>query len=84
MSPAAKLSPMSCTPASVTAATNRSISASSGTATGQGHQNSTASKPACLAAAGRSSSGSSVNKIEQLTAYTFNLSVRRKTSFAIR
>ena len=81
MSPAAKLSPMSCTPASVTAATNSSISASAGTATGQGHQNSTASKPACLAAAGRSSRGSSVKRIEQLTAYTFNLSVMRNNLF---
>ena len=68
MSPAAKLRPMSWTPASAMVATNRSISASPGTATGHGHQNSTASKPAFLAAAGRSNRGSSVKRIEQLTA----------------
>ena len=32
-----------------------------------GHQNSTPSNPAAFAAAGRSSSGSSVNKMEQFT-----------------
>ena len=67
MSPAKKFSPTSCTPASVTAVANRSTSASDGTATGHGHQNSTASNPACFAAAGRSSRGSSVNRIDRLT-----------------
>jgi hypothetical protein len=66
MSPAAKFSPTSWTPASRTAATKRSTSASDGVAVGKGHQNSTASKPAARAAAGRSSSGSSGNRIEQL------------------
>ena len=66
-SPAKKFSPTSCTPASRTARTNASTSASPGTGwSGQGHQNSTASKPAAFAAAGRSSSGRSVNSIEQL------------------
>ena len=39
-----------------------------GTAVANGHQNSTASNPACLAAAGRASSGSSVNSMDRLTA----------------
>ena len=65
-SPAKKFSPTSCTPASSIAVTNASTSASAGTGgPANGHQNSTASKPAALAAAGRSSSGSSVKRIEQ-------------------
>ena len=67
MSPAKKLRPTSSTPASRTAATNASTSVSAGTASANGHQNSTASKPAAFAAAGRSSRGSSVNRIEQFT-----------------
>ena len=67
MSPAGKLSPTSRTPASRTAATKSAISWLVGTGRSNGHQNSTASKPAALAAAGRSGSGSSVNRIEQLT-----------------
>src|SRR6478736_4223308 len=69
MSPAKKFSPTSATPASCTAVTNLSTSASVGTATANGHQNSTASNPAALAAAGRWSRGNSVNRIEQLTSY---------------
>ena len=68
MSPAKKFSPISCTPASVTAPTKASTSASAGTAVANGHQNSTASNPACLAAAGRAGSGSSVNSMDRLTA----------------
>lgn len=68
MSPAAKLSPTRATPASDTARTNASASRLPGTGASNGHQNSTARNPACLAAAGRCSSGSSVNRIEQLTA----------------
>ena len=57
-------------PASRTAPTNSSTVESAGTGwSGQGHQNSIASKPASLAAAGRSRSGSSVNSNEQLAAY---------------
>ena len=67
MSPAKKLRPTSSTPASRTAATRASTSRSGGTATAKGHQSSTAVKPAALAAAGRSSSGSSVNRIDRLT-----------------
>jgi len=66
MSPAAKLSPTRVVPASETAPTKRSTSPSSGVAVVKGHQNSTASNPAALAAAGRSSSGTSVKSIEQL------------------
>ena len=56
--------------ASRTALSMASTSASPGTGwSGQGHQNSIASKPACLAAAGRSSSSSSWNSNEQLAAY---------------
>jgi hypothetical protein len=67
-SPAAKFSPTSWTPALRTAPTNASTSPSAGTGwSGHGHQNSTASNPAAFAAAGRSSTGSSVNRIEQLT-----------------
>jgi hypothetical protein len=44
-------------------------SASLGTELSKGHQNSTASKPAALAAAGRSSRGSSVRRMEQFTVY---------------
>ncbi len=65
-SPANRFSPTRRTPASVTAPANRSTSASPGTASANGHQNSIASKPAAFAAAGRRSSGSSVNSIEQL------------------
>jgi hypothetical protein len=67
MSPAKKLSPTSATPAFSTAATKASTSASAGTASENGHQNSTASKPARFTASGRCSCGSSVNRIEQLT-----------------
>ena len=66
MSPAKKFNPISCTPASSTAATNRSTSLPSGTAASNGHQNSTAVKPASAAAAGRSRSGSSVNRMDKL------------------
>ena len=53
-SPAKKLSPISETPASLTAATNSSTAESAGTGwSGHGHQNSMASKPAASAAAGR-------------------------------
>ena len=67
MSPAAKLSPVNCTPASWMARMNAVTSASDGVGVANGHQNSTAEKPASLAAAGRSSSGRSVSRIEQLT-----------------
>jgi hypothetical protein len=67
MSPAKKFSPTRRTPASRIAATNASTCRSAGTASPNGHQNSTASNPEALAAAGRSSSGSSVNRIEQFT-----------------
>jgi hypothetical protein len=67
MSPAKKFKPASRTPASSTARTNASTSPSAGTAAANGHHSSTALNPACLAAAGRSSSGSSVNRMEQLT-----------------
>lgn len=67
MSPATKFSKISRTPASPSASTNRSTSWSGGTGSANGHQNSTASNPADRAAAGRFSSGSSVNKMEQLT-----------------
>ena len=43
--------------------------ASVGTEFSKGHQNSTASKPAAFAAAGRSSRGSSVRRMEQFTEY---------------
>jgi hypothetical protein len=62
------LSASSRTPACWTAATSASISSAGGTASGQGHQSSIAENPAARAAAGRASSGSSVNSIEQLTA----------------
>ena len=64
-SPAKKFSPTSRTPASSIADTNASTSASPGTGEANGHQNSIASNPALRAAAGRRSSGSSVNSIEQ-------------------
>ena len=66
-SPATKFRPTSVTPASLTAATKASNSRSDGTGVVNGHQNSTAENPAALAAAGRRSSGSSVNMSEQLT-----------------
>jgi hypothetical protein len=69
MSPAKKFSPTRETPASSIALTNSSTSASPGRAVANGHQNSTASKPAAFAAAGRCSRGSSVKRIEQLTSY---------------
>ena len=65
-SPAKRFSPTRWTPASVTADTNASTSASPGTGVSNGHQNSIASNPASLAAAGRRRRGSSVNSIEQL------------------
>ena len=49
MSPAKKFRPARETPASSIAATNRSRSRSAGTAVSNGHQNSTASKPAAAA-----------------------------------
>jgi hypothetical protein len=67
MSPVRKLRLTRSTPASAMAATNASASLSPGTGSSKGHQNSTPSNPAALAAAGRCSSGSSVNRIEQLT-----------------
>lgn len=66
MSPAAKFSPTSCTPAFLMTATKVFTAASLGVDSGNGHQNSTASKPAALAAAGRLSSGTSVKRMEQL------------------
>jgi hypothetical protein len=67
-SPAKKLSPTSCTPASATAPTKESTAWSDGTGSaGHGHQNSTARKPASYAADGRSSRGSSAKSSEQLT-----------------
>ena len=66
-SPAKKFRPASVTPASCTAVTKASTSRSAGTAVANGHQNSTAPNPAARAAAGRRSSGSSVNNSEQLT-----------------
>ena len=68
MSPAKKFNPISCTPASVTAPTKASTSASEGTAVLNGHQNSTASNPASFAAAGRANNGTSVNNMDRLTA----------------
>ena len=66
-SPPKKFSPIRSTPASWIAATNRSTSRSGGTGwSGHGHQNSMAVNPAAAAAAGRCSSGSSVNSSEQL------------------
>jgi len=67
MLPAVKFSKASRTPASPSALTNASASRSGGTGSANGHQNSTASNPAARAAAGRSSSGNSVNRIEQFT-----------------
>src|SRR4051794_24085732 len=69
MSPAKKLSPISETPASSTERANASISVSAGTGSANGHQNSTAAKPASRAAAARSSNGSSVKRIDRVTAY---------------
>ena len=69
MSPAKKLRPVSWTPASVTAPTNASTWRSGGTASTNGHQNSTALNPARRAAAGRSRRGSSVKSNEQFTVY---------------
>ena len=69
MSPAKKFRPLRCTPAFWMAATNASTSLSAGTASANGHQNSTASKPAAFAAAGRLSRGSSVRRMEQFTVY---------------
>ena len=65
-SPAKKFRPASATPASSIAVVNASTSRSEGTGTANGHQNSTAPNPAARAAAGRRSSGSSVNSSEQL------------------
>ncbi len=67
MSPAKKFRPVSRTPASSIAVTNASTCRSVGTASTNGHQNSTAPNPARRAAAGRSSRGSSVNSSEQFT-----------------
>jgi hypothetical protein len=69
MSPALKFSPVSWTPASVMAFSKAVTSESAGTEDANGHQNSTASNPAALAAAGRSSRGSSVSRMEQFTVY---------------
>ena len=61
---------MSEAPESLTAVTNSSTAESAGTGwSGQGHQNSIASKPAALAAAGRSRRATSLNSNEQLAAY---------------
>ncbi|MNI93968.1 hypothetical protein D3C73_1519990 [compost metagenome] len=51
------------------AVSNSVTCASLGTEVSKGHQNSTASKPAAFAAAGRSSKGSSVRRMEQFTVY---------------
>jgi hypothetical protein len=64
MSPANPFSATSCTPASRTARSNAPTSASGGTAEPNGHHASTAVNPAARAAAGRSSSGSSVNSMD--------------------
>jgi hypothetical protein len=69
MLPALKFRPVSWTPASVMAFSNSETCASEGTELSKGHQNSTASKPAALAAAGRCSRGSSVRRMEQFTVY---------------
>jgi hypothetical protein len=69
MSPAKKFSPASCTPASRIAVTKASTARSAGTASANGHQNSTAVKPASAAACGRASSGSSVKSIDRFTSY---------------
>ncbi len=69
MFPASKLSPVSCTPAASIAPTNASTSSRAGVDDANGHQNSTPRKPAAAAAAGRSSSGRSVSRIEQFTVY---------------
>src|SRR6476661_7921142 len=69
MLPALKFRPESWTPASVMALSKAVVSASVGTEVSKGHQNSTASKPAAFAAAGRSSKGSSVRRMEQFTVY---------------
>src|SRR5882762_3669646 len=50
------------------ALTNRSTSVGSGVAVGNGHQDSTASNPAAAAAAGRSVTASSGNRIDRLAA----------------
>src|SRR5919197_3483128 len=83
MSPAKKFNPTNWTPASSTARTNPSTSASDGTAAAKGHQNSTPSKPASPAAAARSNRGSSVNRMEQLTSYAREWSAMR-TSASLR
>ena len=62
MSPPSRFISTSWTPASSTAAAKASRS------TPAGHQHSTAAKPAALARAKRSSSGTSVKSIEQLAA----------------
>ena len=68
MSPAKKFSPVSCTPGVLDRRDERvDLARPPGTAAANGHQNSTASNPAALTAAGRSSSGSSVNSSEQFT-----------------
>ena len=69
MLPALKFRPVSWTPASVMAFSKPVTWASVGTEVSKGHQNSTASKPAAFAAAGRSSRGSSVRRMEQFTVY---------------
>src|SRR5688572_27052406 len=69
MLPALKFRPVSWTPAFLMAFSNSVVSASEGTEFSNGHQNSTASKPAALAAAGRSRGGSSVSRMEQFTVY---------------
>src|SRR6185312_15754577 len=68
-SPAKKFRPTRRTPASPTARTNASTAASVGTGSSNGHQNSTAPKPAARAAAGRCSRGRSVNSMEQFARY---------------
>src|SRR5215475_10228307 len=68
-SPAKKFRPTRRTPASPTALTNASTAASPGTGSSNGHQNSTAPKPADRAAAGRRRRGSSVNSMEQFARY---------------
>ena len=67
MFPASKLSPTRRTPASAMLCSSVSTSRSLGTGAANGHHISTASNPAARAAAGRSSSGSSVNRIDRLT-----------------
>lgn len=67
MSPAKKFSPRSRTPSRLL--TKASTSSRAGTAVSNGHQYSTSVNPASRAAAARSGSGTSLNRIDRLAAY---------------